>query len=156
MCSLVLSSGVRGEGLQSAWLRLTRPLPTHNRYRSLLIGACIHLNNFRTRVDDIGEIRTVYDREWTGNWRGAAYEDHLPSSRLRRAQRTGAVSGEAAVEDGGSSLSKEKAGILGRGIQFEREGDTTEAQLRRPVQWVCVLRSVRRFTTSSIGCISVW
>jgi hypothetical protein len=78
--------------LQSAWLRLSRPLPTNHRYRQLLIQACLHLNNFRARVDEVSQIRTVYDPAWRGNWRYGAdgpsgLERYVERLRWRAARR---------------------------------------------------------------------
>lgn len=67
-------------GLQAAWVRLTTPLTTHDQHRRRIIAVCLHLHNFRTRVVDINQIRTVYDKDWVGNWRRRAG----PHSRLER------------------------------------------------------------------------
>jgi hypothetical protein len=75
-------------GLQAAWLRLTEELPTYDLFRRTLISVCLHLHNFRTRVDNISQIRTVYDPNWVGNWRYGApnasnLERYVESVRVR-------------------------------------------------------------------------
>ena len=74
--------------LQGAWARLTQPLPTKEQHRKRIIGVCLHLNNYRARVDNISQIRTVYDPDWVGNWRRGQHvasnmEQYIEAMRLR-------------------------------------------------------------------------
>ena len=62
--------------------------PDISAWRRVREGVCLHLNNYRARVDNISQIRTVYDPDWVGNWRRGQHvasnmEQYIEAMRLR-------------------------------------------------------------------------